>query len=117
MRHFDLQFLRDDDEVIEFTCGHIDFQNDKGQFLVQKDYRVRGEVWRVHKGDADPYPSRPHAHCIDGRRFYAGTKLHLGTGELFRKSAPLGLYYPPKDFSRLCDLIAPKFPGLKLPLE
>ncbi|PKA44032.1 hypothetical protein CWR43_06920 [Rhizobium sullae] len=71
--------LHEDDDVVEFTLGHIDFENADGLLLIMKDYRIRGEVWQVHKGDADPLPSRPHAHCVDGRGPYKGGKLHLGT--------------------------------------
>lgn len=39
-----------------------------------------GEIWRIHKNDADPFPSSPHAHNLEN-----GLKLHLGTGELFKK--------------------------------
>jgi hypothetical protein len=46
--------------------------------LVEQTVRVHGEVWRVHRNDADPFPSNPHAHNLE-----SGLKLHLGTGELF----------------------------------
>lgn len=48
------------------------------RLLTEKTVKVKGEVWRVHKNDADPWPSNPHAHNYD-----AGLTLHLGTGELF----------------------------------
>lgn len=57
------------------------------RLLTEKTVKVKGEVWRVHKNDADPWPSNPHAHNYD-----AGLTLHLGTGELFdnnRKSVGL----------------------------
>jgi hypothetical protein len=113
---FDFELLTDDDEVIQFTCGFIDAENTEGLSLLQKSYRLRGEVWQVHKGDADPYPSNPHAHCIEGRRFYEGLKLHLGTGDLYRGSEFTGVHYPRKDFLRLCEMIQPKFPHLAFPL-
>jgi hypothetical protein len=80
------------------------------------DYRVAGEVWRVHKIDPDPFPSRPHAHCIDGARTVLGCKLHLGNAQLYRGRDPLGRRLPPKHFNQLLDQIRPKFPGLTLPL-
>jgi hypothetical protein len=40
--------------------------------------RVRSEVWHIHKNDADPFPSVPHAHNYD-----SGHTMHLGTGELY----------------------------------
>lgn len=48
------------------------------RLLTEKTVKVRGEVWMVHKNDADPWPSNPHAHNYD-----AGLTLHLGTGDLF----------------------------------
>src|SRR5688572_4725056 len=117
MSKFEFEMLFEDDDVIEFTFGFLDAVDAQGRMIVQKDYRLRGEVWRVHKGDADPYPSNPHAHCIDGRRFYQGKKLHLGTGELYDGSHAIGMRYPMSDFLRLCEMIGPKFPHLTLPLK
>jgi hypothetical protein len=37
-----------------------------------------GELWFVHKYDADPFPSDPHAH-----NYESGLKLHLGNGGLY----------------------------------
>jgi hypothetical protein len=37
-----------------------------------------GERWVIHKSDADPHPSTPHAHNYD-----SNLKLHLGSGELY----------------------------------
>lgn len=77
---------------------------------------MAGEVWRVHKGDADPFPSRPHAHCVGGAKRFVGCKLHLGTAQLYSGRDALGLFLAPKQFERLIELIRPKFPGLILPL-
>ncbi len=49
-------------------------------FLIEKDVKVKGKTWRIHKNDADPFPSNPHAHNYDAR-----VKLHLGTGDLYEK--------------------------------
>lgn len=53
--------------------------------LDEQIVKVKGERWEIHKFDADPFPSNPHAHNLD-----SGLKLHLGTGELFRKRACVG---------------------------
>lgn len=37
-----------------------------------------GCVWRIHKNDADPFPSNPHAHNLE-----SGLKLDLSTGGLY----------------------------------
>lgn len=46
--------------------------------LTEKTVKVKGEVWRVHQNDADPWPSSPHAHNIE-----SGLVLHLGSGALY----------------------------------
>lgn len=48
------------------------------QLLTEQTVKIKGEVWKVHKYDADPFPSNPHAHNYD-----SGTVLHLGNGDLF----------------------------------
>lgn len=107
----------DNDDFVAVDLGEgIAFQNAEGQFLVQKDHKVDGLIWQVHKTDADPFPSRPHAHCISGPSRFVGNKLHLGTRELFSGAKPLGLYLPKKPFDRLIELIRPKFPSIELPL-
>ncbi len=40
--------------------------------------KFKGEKWVVHKNDADPFPSKPHAH-----NYESGLKLHLGNGDLY----------------------------------
>lgn len=57
------------------------------RLLTEKTIKLKGEVWRIHKNDVDPFPSNPHAH-----NYETGVVLHLGTGELFdtnRKSIGL----------------------------
>lgn len=88
-----------------------------GRVYMQKDYRVNGTIWQVHKTDADPFPSWPHAHCVGGQRRYIGMKLHLGTAELFDGARPAGFRLKEKQFLKLVELIQPKFPHIKLPLE
>lgn len=110
------EVIEDTSEYISVTIGIPEWIDSRGRFYMEKDYRVAGEVWRVHKYDADPFPSRPHAHCIAGAQRYMGYKLHLGTAELYRNSEASGRYLSEKQFKRLIELIRPKFPGLTLPL-
>jgi len=49
--------------------------------LIEQTVKTRGEVWRIHKNDADPFPSVPHAHNLE-----TGVVLHLGTGDLYDKN-------------------------------
>jgi hypothetical protein len=46
--------------------------------LNEETIKIKGEVWRIHKNDVDPFPSSPHAH-----NYESGIVLHLGTGEMF----------------------------------
>lgn len=55
------------------------------KLLTEQTVKVKGEVWIIHKNDADPFPSTPHAHNYD-----SGISLHLGTGEFFKKRASKG---------------------------
>lgn len=106
----------DTDQFIDICVGPAQWKNAKGHFVLEEDFKVGGEIWRVHKSDADPYPSNPHAHCIGGSRRYVGYTLHLGTAELFNKRKALGRYLLDPQFEVLLAKIRPKFPHLKFPL-
>jgi hypothetical protein len=45
------------------------------EVTIKKD----GCIWRIHKNDADPFPSNPHAHNVE-----SGLKLDLSSGGLYR---------------------------------
>ena len=109
--------LDDTDDYVDVTVGLLEMQDSIGRVRIQKDYRVSGEVWRVHKNDADPYPSKPHAHCIGGSNRFIGLKLHLGTARLYQKNEWTGYFLERKSFDRLIRLIQPKFPTIELPLK
>lgn len=110
------EFIQDGDGYVDVCVGTVQMQLLDGHYVSEHDYRVSGEVWRVHKGDADPYPSKSHAHCVGGSRRFVGLTLHLGTAELYDKRKPLGRKLEENQFKRLIDLIQPKFPDIKLPL-
>ena len=55
------------------------------KLLTEQTVKVKGEVWVIHKNDADPFPSTPHAHNYD-----SGISIHLGTGEFFKKRTSKG---------------------------
>lgn len=113
---FDEEIVADDDKQIDVCMGIAQWTTRDGRFILEEDFAAGGEVWRVHKYDADPIPSRPHAHCIAGASRFVGCKLHLGTAELYRGSKALGRYLHSKQFNRLIELIRPKFPDIPLPL-
>jgi hypothetical protein len=51
----------------------------------EQEIKHKGEIWVIHKNDADPWPSNPHAHNME-----QGYKLHLGNGDLYDyKNQPL----------------------------
>jgi hypothetical protein len=110
------EIIADGGDFIVICVGEAQWMTRDGWFILEEDFAVGGEIWRVHKADADPFPSRPHAHCIGGKKRFVGCKLHLGTAELYNGREALGRYLAEKQFSRLIELIRPKFPGIELPL-
>jgi len=113
----DEEIIEDDDDHIAVCIGFAQWVTSNGQFFLEEDFKVSGEIWRVNKFDPDPFPSDPHAHCIGGSGRFVGCKLHLGTGELYDSSnKPLGRYLHKRQFERLMELIQPKFPDLAFPL-
>ena len=73
--------------------------------FVEAQAKHNNEIWRVHKNDADPFPSNPHAHNIG-----TGYKLHLGNGGLYRKRERIGTV----EWKHLLS-IREKLSGIKLP--
>ncbi|MGH1374133.1 MAG: hypothetical protein ACRBBW_18980 [Cellvibrionaceae bacterium] len=67
--------------------------------LTEQTVRTKGEVWRIHKSDADPFPSNPHAH-----NYPKNLVAHLGNGDLYRKKKVLGRLKK-KDLNNLRGLI------------
>jgi hypothetical protein len=43
-------------------------------------FKIKGMVWVIHKYDADPFPSNPHAHQLENN-----IKLDLSNGNCYRK--------------------------------
>jgi hypothetical protein len=48
--------------------------------LYEKQIKVKGQKWELHKNDDDPFPSDPHAH-----NYETGLKLDLSNGNLYKK--------------------------------
>lgn len=68
--------------------------------LTEQTIRAKGEIWRIHKNDADPFPSNPHAH-----NYQKNLVAHLGNGNLYRKRKVLGKLKK-KDLINLRELIS-----------
>jgi len=64
--------------LLEVTFDEPLLSPDHPLLLTEKTVKVKGEKWQIHKNDADPFPSIPHAH-----NYAAGVVLDLGTGEMF----------------------------------
>ena len=73
--------------------------------LDEKTIKSKGEVWRIHKNDSDPFPSNPHAINLE-----SGLKLNLSTGDLYLKTTPVG-QISKKDLIRIRE----KAQGIQLP--
>lgn len=112
----EFQLHAETDDYVDLIVGRCEWIDTQGRYRLEKDFRVDGEVWRVHKNDADPFPSKPHAHCMAGKKRYIGCTVHLGTAERYFGREASGEYLDKKQFDRLINLIKPKFPGLVLPL-
>lgn len=67
-----------------------------------------GEVWRIHKSDADPFPSNPHAHNLE-----SGLKLDLRNGRLWLGTKHTGDSVSKKDLLTIREKAAGC--GIELP--
>lgn len=83
LRNFDFQ-LYHPEVLAQFELDDGIIPHEVVRLLSEQTVKVKGEVWRVHKNDADPWPSNPHAH-----NYESSLKLHLGTGELFDRNRRL----------------------------
>jgi hypothetical protein len=75
------------------------------QSIYEEKVKSRGEIWIIHKGDPDSFPSNPHAHNYD-----AGVKPHLGNGYLFHGKKEVGRIKP-----KHLQMIRQKIKGIALP--
>ena len=55
------------------------------RFLIEQQVKIKGEKWVIHKNDADPFPSNPHAH-----NYQDNLVVHLGNGELYQRRRKVG---------------------------
>ena len=72
----------------DFNFSIIKDKIETSREIIPKDllinYKVqiksKGLIWVIHKYDADPFPSNPHAHQLD-----SGIKLDLSNGKCYIK--------------------------------
>ena len=104
------------DDLFEIEIENDGFQTPEGYVRIEKaKFKTRNSIWSVHKYDPDPFPSCPHAHCIEG--MYRGYKLHLGSGKLFDGAKPTDFTLQKKQFQVLCKKINERFEEFDLPLK
>jgi len=65
-------------DIIEIEFPESPIPDGTVRRLDEVTVRRDGCVWRIHKSDADPFPSRPHAHNME-----SGLKLDIGNGRLY----------------------------------
>ena len=108
----DLDFNKILDNEVSFLVGTFDFDSTELDFLYsdrleKAKVKENGLIWIIHNNDCDPNPSKPHAH-----EYILNVKLHLKTGELYRKDKIVGKLSK-KEFKRVKIKILEK--GIKLP--
>ena len=58
------EYLKDEGTYVEVCVGVSQWKTLDGRYILEEDFRVDGEVWRVHKNDVDPYPSSPRRKAL-----------------------------------------------------
>ena len=64
----------------------------------QKKFKIDGFVFFVHENDADPFPSRPHAHMDSAN---SPRKVNINTGEVFDGATSTNAFLKAKTLNRL----------------
>lgn len=64
--------------LCEISLDESVLPDDLPLHLLEAEVKLDGTKWTIHKYDADPFPSNPHAH-----NYARNVKLHLGNGLLY----------------------------------
>jgi hypothetical protein len=107
--HLDLQanqiveILSQYNEIDHANCGdrgHIEIEDIdyELQLLEEQTTKQKNSIWRVHKNDADPWPSSWHAH-----NYQSGQVLDLKTGNIYSKNRKLIKKLKKKKLKKLKD--------------
>ena len=67
-----------DSVLCEVDLDHSPIPAGTLQRIIKVSIKRNGEIWRIHRNDADPHPSNPHAHNVE-----SGLKLDLTDGSLY----------------------------------
>ncbi len=79
--------------------------------LTEAEVKMKGEIWTIHKYDADPFPSNPHGH-----NYARALKLHLGNGDLYQNKSRVSCgRMAEKHLLKLRDLVLQKNATIALP--
>jgi hypothetical protein len=97
-----------DEPIAEIDLGEYPIEGRHLRELREATIKCDGQIWRIHKNDADPFPSNPHAHNLE-----TGLKLDLSTGALYLGSKPAGGTFKRKHLKTLRHVAEEK--GFKLP--
>lgn len=65
------EFMREGEGYVEVCVGVSQWKTPDGRFILEEDFKVSGEVWRVHLSDADPGSVRISV-CEALRLFHGG---------------------------------------------
>ena len=66
------------EKLLIFEFDESPIPNGCRRHIEEVQIRKDGCIWIIHRNDADPFPSNPHAHNKESR-----LKLDLGNGKLF----------------------------------
>lgn len=80
LRYYDFKQLKPE-ILAEFTECEPLIPPGIPRLLTEQTVKVKGEIWRVHKNDADGFPSIPHAH-----NYETGVVLDLGNGTIYDRN-------------------------------
>ena len=93
----DISDLTNPDSVEDILMINSILPSGVAGVLNEETVKNRGEIWRVHANDKDPFPSNPHAHNLQ-----TGYKLHLGNGALYTSAnKPMNRYVSKKDLETI----------------
>jgi len=98
-------------ELIDFDFTTVLFKIESSPDILPEDcvmqtkvqIKSKGLIWVIHKYDADPFPSNPHAHQLE-----SGIKLDLKNGKCYRKKEFVRTLKR-KDLIAIRDLAEKKF--------